>query len=328
MKHKDRFIAAMEFRQPDDMAAMFEIEFQIYKEYVGEDPVSGFEYAKLSPKEKEMALGRNAELFVQAADKAGHDAIRDLGSYWEISPGKPALLWLPEIDDRAAQIRAIKREAGDEFFIFCTVGGMAGCIPDGDNLYKLIQRVYEQPDEVRLDAELTLESILRTQQIFAEAGADGVINATDIAFNTGTFFSPEQLREFFFPYLTKWAGGCRDAGLVSVLHTDGNVSAVMDDIMASGVNALQCVDPLGGMDIVELKKQVYGRLALIGNLDCSLLQLGPREEIESACENILMGCKEGGGFAFGGCNAIFKGIPAENYQVMVDARKKYGRYAK
>jgi len=326
MRNKDRFIAAMEFRQPDDMAAMFELEFQIYKEYVGEDPVVGFEYAKLSQKEKEMALGRNAQLFAQAADKAGHDAIRDIGSYWEIAPGVPAVLWLPEIEDRAAQIRAIKQETGDEFFIFCTVGGMAGSIPDGDNLDKLIQKIYEQPEEVCLDARLTLESILQSQQIFAEAGADGVINATDIAFKTGTFFSPGQLREFFFPYLTKWAQRCRDDGLISVFHTDGNVSAVMDDIVLSGVNALQCVDPLGGMDIVKLKKQVYGRLALIGNLDCSLLQLGTREEIESACENILMGCKEGGGFAFGGCNAIFKGITAENYQVMVNARKKYGNY--
>ena len=117
MKPRDRFAAAMDFRRPEDKVAMFEIEFQIYKEYVGEDPVVGHDYAKLSPKEKEIALGRNAQLFVLAAHKAGHDAIRDIGSYWESAPGVPALLWLQDIKDRAAQMKAIKKEASGEFFL-------------------------------------------------------------------------------------------------------------------------------------------------------------------------------------------------------------------
>jgi uroporphyrinogen decarboxylase len=102
--------------------------------------------------------------------------------------------------------------------------------------------------------------------------------------------------------------------------------AIMDDILASGVDAIQCVDPLAGMDIVQLKKDTAGRLTLIGNLDCSILQLGTAEQIDGACKTIIEGCKFGGDFVFSGCNAIFKGIPAENYQVMVDARKKYGTY--
>lgn len=37
------------------------------------------------------------------------------------------------------------------------------------------------------------------------------------------------------------------------------------------------------------------------------------------------GCKDSGGFVLSGCNVVFKGIPAENYRTMVDARRKYGR---
>ncbi len=40
---------------------------------------------------------------------------------------------------------------------------------------------------------------------------------------------------------------------------------------------------------------------------------------------LIEGCREGGGFVLSACNVIFKGIPAENYQAMVDARRKYGR---
>jgi uroporphyrinogen decarboxylase len=101
----------------------------------------------------------------------------------------------------------------------------------------------------------------------------------------------------------------------------------LDDLIGSGIQGLQCIDPLAEMaDIGAVKEKTYGKVALIGNVDCSILQNGTHEEIEAACKYVLERGKGGGGFIFGGCNAIFKGIPGDNYQVMVDARKKYGSY--
>jgi uroporphyrinogen decarboxylase len=327
MTSKERFIAAMSFQQEDDMVSMYELEFQIYKEYVDEDPVVGNAYAKLTTKEKEYALSRNAEIFIEAARKAGHDGIKDLSSYWEVAPGVPAELWLPTIEDRIAQVQAIKREVQDEFFIMATVGGLVGTIPDSNHLYNFIDRLYDHPQEVLDEAEKILQQILEEQKRFLEVGVDGMMNASDIAFNTGTFLSPDQLREVFFPYLTRWAEACKRDGTWSVLHTDGNLWAVLDDLIASGIDAIQCIDPLAEMaDIGAVKEKTYGKVALIGNVDCSILHKGTPEEIEAICEYVIERGKGGGGFIFGGCNAIFKGISAENYQIMVDARKKYGSY--
>lgn len=114
-------------------------------------------------------------------------------------------------------------------------------------------------------------------------------------------------------------------GIISIWHSDGNLLPIMDRILASGVSAIQCVDPLAGMDIVEVKKQVNGRLALIGNIDCSILQFGPKAKIEEEVKRVVQGCKGNGGFVLSGCNAIFQGIPADHYQVMVDSRYKYGQ---
>jgi len=62
----------------------------------------------------------------------------------------------------------------------------------------------------------------------------------------------------------------------------------------------------------------------LGNINCSNLQSASKEEIEKEVKRVVEGCKGSGGFVLSGCNAIFKGIPAENYQVMVDSRYKYG----
>jgi uroporphyrinogen decarboxylase len=94
--------------------------------------------------------------------------------------------------------------------------------------------------------------------------------------------------------------------------------------LESGVTAIQCIDPIAGMDIVELKKQVDGKLALIGNINISNLEKGPIEEIDAEVKRVVEGCKGNGGFVLSACNAIFKGMPVENYMAMVEARYKYG----
>ena len=324
MTHKQRFISAMNHIKPVDKIAMFELCFQIYEEYVGEDPTVGHKYAKLSKAEKERALCRNAEIMVQAAHKAGHDAIRDIGGYWEVSPGVPTLLWLPEEEDRLAQIRAIKKESGNEFAIVGSVGSFVGTIPDGAYINEYVMRIYDEPQEVIKDAEEYLQNMLAKQRKLAEAGVDAVLSSSDIAFNSGTFLPPAILDNIFFPYVTRWAEECKKEGLLSILHSDGDLYPVMDRILASGVSALQCIDPIAGMEIDECMRRVDGRLALIGNVDCAVLHMGTPHEIDALCKNVVEGAGDGSGFAFGGCNAIFKGISAENYQVMVDARDKYG----
>ena len=326
MNHKQRFIQTLCHRQPEDMVAMMELEFQIHEEYMGESAILGENYKKLSIKEKERALYKNAELFIRTAEKAGHDVIRGINAYWEISPGIPAYWWLPSEEDCINQIRAIKEIAGNDFFIAGTVGGMIGTIPDGNSIYSFVDELYENPEGVHKNAEKKLNDLIDLSLKYIDAGADGLVNASDLAIGNNTFLSPIQLDEFFFPYFNRWVNIIKKAGSYSILHSDGNINGIMDQILASGVDAIQCVDPLAHMDIVSLKKQVEGKLTLIGNVDCSLLMTGNAEEIENTCKYVLDNCKYGGGYVFGGCNAIFKGIPPENYQVLVDSRKKYGSF--
>lgn len=92
MTPKQRFIDALNFKKPKDYIAFMELEFQIYEEYVGQNLIVGHELAKLCSADKEKALRNNAEIMIVAAEKAGHDAIKDIASYWEVSLGNPAYL--------------------------------------------------------------------------------------------------------------------------------------------------------------------------------------------------------------------------------------------
>ena len=323
MTPKQRFKDALNHKQPSNYVSFMEIEFHIYKEFIGREPIVGYEFEKLSSSEKEKAFDHNAEVFIETAEKAGHDAIKDIGGFWEISPGKSAYLWLPDEKSRIDQVSAIKRAAGDKYFIISTSSGTMG-IPDGEHLYEFVIDLYDNPEDVKERNEKSLLNGIALQNKLLDAGADGILNACDVAFNSGPFISPQLMDEFFFPYFNRWVDSLKSQGIPSIWHTDGNIMPIMDRTLESGVTAIQCVDPLGGMDIVKLKKQVGNRLALIGNLDCSLLQTGPAEIIEAETKKIIEGCNGSGGFVLCGCNAIFQGISVENYMVFVNSRYKYG----
>lgn len=324
MTPKQRFEAALNFKQPDDYVAFMEIEFHIYEEFIGKAPIIGYEYEKLSSAEKEKALYKNAEILIETAEKAGHDAIRSIAGYWEIAPGVSTALWLPGEEAQLKQIKALKDIAGDKYFIVGTVASNMG-MPADSYFYEFVTDLYENPDKIKEQNEKMLKQAIEWQYRQIEAGADSVVNALDVAFNTGPFMSPQLMDEFFFPYFNRWVESLKSQGIISIWHTDGNILPIIDRVLESGVTAIQCVDPLAGIDIVELKKKVDGKLTLIGNIDCSLLQFGPKEKIEEEIKRVVEGCKGNGGFVLSGCNAIFHGIPAENYMVMVKSRYKYGR---
>jgi len=321
MTHKQRFEKAMRHEPTDKVAAM-EIEFQISESYVGQRLIVGVEYAALSAAEKTQALALNAETMLAVAIKADHDVIRSIGGYWEVAPGVPAMLWLPEREDQLEQLRVLKKLTGDEYYILGTTGTCIG-IPDGEHIYEFVDRLYDSPEELHIALMRQLEDGIAWHHRQVEAGADTAINAVDVAINTGTFLSIAQMDEFFFPYFNRWTEALKASGQLSLWHTDGNLMGIMDRIISSGVDAIQCVDPLGGMDIVALHRELCGQLSLIGNIDCGLLQFGPADKIAAETRRVVEGCK-GGGFALSCCNAVFPEIPAEHYQAMVDAKARFG----
>lgn len=324
MQPKDRFISAMMFKQPDDYVAFMEIEFQKFGDFPGEFPKLGYEFDRLSPKEQEKAVHRNAEIMVEAAEQCGHDVIRSFGSYWERGPGDPALLWLPDEESQLKQLRVLKELAGDYYFIAGTVSGHMG-IPNGGSMLEFSYRLFDEPAAVKDECANKLQNALEWGFRQVDAGADTVVDAVDVAFNSGPFLSPKQMDEFFFPYFDRWVDELASQGLLSIWHTDGDIRPILERIIQSGLTAVQWIDPQAGMDIVSVKKQVQNRLVVIGNIETALLQFGPVDAIEAEMIRVLEGCKGDGGFVLGSCNAVYPEIPKEHYQLMVDLRYRYGK---
>jgi len=159
------------------------------------------------------------------------------------------------------------------------------------------------------------------------AGADAIVIADDYAGNSRPFFSPEIAREFVIPRLKLMVDAIHEEGGKVIKHSDGNLMPILDQIVTAGVDALNPIETLAGMDIGEIKRKYGNRIALIGNIDCGhLLSHGTMGEVDAAVKDCLAEAATGGGFILSSSNAIHSSVNPENYRAMIAAGRKYGRY--
>ena len=114
----------------------------------------------------------------------------------------------------------------------------------------------EEPDLVRSLVGLSVETNLAMAREVARCGADFVFTGDDYASADRPFMSPEVFREFFYPGLRQVVAGFHEAGLPVIKHTDGNIRPLLDMILDSGIDCLDPIDPIAGMDIGEMKTAV------------------------------------------------------------------------
>ncbi len=161
----------------------------------------------------------------------------------------------------------------------------------------------------------------------AASDVDFVFFGDDMAYTGGLMISPEFMRDLFFPYYRRFIEIVRDAGKPILFHSDGDLSALIPDWIAAGLNGLNPVEPLS-MDIVALKRECMGKLALTGNIDVDLLTRGTPEAVAALTLERLDQLKPGGGYMLGSSNSVCDYVNPANYQTMLMTNAEYGVYVK
>ncbi|MEI7883900.1 MAG: uroporphyrinogen decarboxylase family protein [Clostridia bacterium] len=145
-----------------------------------------------------------------------------------------------------------------------------------------------------------------------------IMSNDDWGFNTQTFFSPKLMRKYVFPWHKKIVAAAHKQGKPAVLHSCGNLSKVMEDIIEDmqydGKHSYE-----DNIMPVEEFYQIWGdRIAILGGLDLNFLVKATPEEIKARSKKLLA-LTQKGGYALGSGNSIPEYIPSENYLAMLEA---------
>ena len=317
MTPREKFIIALECKQPPGRVPHFELEFFLTMEAFGRVHMSQRRYhqwSQMSEKERDLHRRDVADLEVTIARTYERSAMMlNIPKGWEEADSMKAL-------------ELIREMSGMEYFL-CMHGGATYGLPSGDKMMEFVMKLSDQPQEMKDNAERQVDNALaRGERLKKHGVMDGMCLCTDYCFNDGPFLSPAMFDEFVTPYMVRLVKGYRDMGFYTILHTDGNIMPILDQLVLTGAHGLHSLDPQGGVDIAEVKRLVGDRLCLIGNVNCGLLQTGTDEQVVESARYALKHGMPGGGYVFATSNCVYTGMPLERYELMLDVWRKEGNY--
>lgn len=215
-------------------------------------------------------------------------------------------------DDERALESLVRWHAENDRFVFALIDGPFSAAVKTRGFEMLMRYVHSAPQFARDDFRNGATETRVIAQAVHDAGADGVILGEDMAYNKATFFSPKQLRELYFPELKQTVHDLHALGLAVFFHSDGNLSAILDDLAASELDGIQGLEPAAGMQISVVRARVGNGLTLWGNLGFEFLSaLRTGAEITTGLQGLEA---ENGGRArliVGSCGGLVPGLNPE-----------------
>lgn len=138
-----------------------------------------------------------------------------------------------------------------------------------------------------------------------------------------------QVRRWAMPAIDQITALCRQAGVPTMVHCSGPSRRLLQ--MLADETALDCYRPLegppeGDCDLAEVKRELGGKLALMGNLSVELLRSGSAEQVRQASRQAIDAAAAGGGFILAGGDKCHGDTPLANIAAMLDACREHGRY--
>lgn len=189
----------------------------------------------------------------------------------------------------------------------------------------LAYALYDQPDLV--DAIIAKLSDLCTTAARYAASLNNVgiiLQSDDMGSNTGTLIKPDMLRKRVLPHHKRMAEIAHAAGKIFVLHSCGNLTAIMDDLIDEvGLDAKHSFQD-AIMPVEEVSLRWGDRIGVVGGVDMDLLGRGTEEQVRKRVREILDACAaRGTGYGLGSGNSIPDYMPVESYLAMLDEGRRW-----
>jgi uroporphyrinogen decarboxylase len=176
-----------------------------------------------------------------------------------------------------------------------------------------------------------------------DAYIDWALKAAQLAYNTGSvdafhisddwggtselLISPEHFKEFFIQPFKKLVVGLKSLGVPVIMHNDGKIWDILEDLVNTGINGYHPVEKAATMDLAIVKQKYIGKICPIGNVNnkTTMVTGTPEDIIKETMECLKIGMP-GGGYILSTDHSLHDDIPLENVKALIDTVMKYGKY--
>ena len=138
--------------------------------------------------------------------------------------------------------------------------------------------------------------------------------AEDMGSQNDLMYSPDQIREFFIPWMRKMIDLVHSCGGYVFHHSDGAVRKIIPDMIDAGIDVLNPIQwRCKGMERKGLKKDFGDKVIFHGGVDNQqTIPFGSVEDVRREVIDNLNILGEGGGYILAPCHNIQPVTPPEN----------------
>jgi len=146
-----------------------------------------------------------------------------------------------------------------------------------------------------------------------------VIINDDWGFATQTMLSPDQMRQYVFPWHQRMVALAHRANRPAILHSCGNLDEVWEDIIEvmryDGKHSYE--DKI--LPVEEAYERYGRRIAILGGIDLDYVCRETPQGVEARSRAMLERAATRGAYALGTGNSVPDYVPPENYFAMIRA---------
>jgi len=191
---------------------------------------------------------------------------------------------------------------------------------------QLLYTFYDNPKLIHEALKTWLELAIHVISFYQkEIIIDELLFDEDICYNHGSLISPDQIREFLFPYYKPLIASVRKGrwkleekrlktsayNLIIHMASDGDIRPVIPVYQEIGANYMSPMEVASGIDVVEIRKS-YPDLLIKGGFDKRILA-SSKEAIKKEVDRIMPFMVKYGGYLPTCDHGVPPEVPFENY---------------
>jgi len=189
---------------------------------------------------------------------------------------------------------------------------------------KLLLDMADRDDRLWQLIKMVEEFSMGIVQRYVNLGVAMMRYPEDLGMQLGPMLSPEHFRTYIKPIYERLMAPANNAGCMVHMHSDGDIRDLVDDLVVSGVDALNLQDLVNGIDWIA--SNLKGRVCIDLDIDRQqITRFGSPEQIDNLIRQEVekLGGPEGGLMMIYG---LYPGVPLENIKAIMDAMERYAAF--
>lgn len=232
---------------------------------------------------------------------------------------------VPSADDilksgRLDGIKAIIDEAGDDYFVISAPGHFTvEYLTFARGKQQAMIDLIDDREFCHRAQEKALQLAIQRGLALARIGIDALM----LADTFGGVISPDLFREFCLPYVQRFVEAMKGHGPLIYLHVCGDSRRILEMMAETGVDCIEPLDPLGGVEVKDAKERVGNRVALMGGVHTVKLANADLQEVIDDCRRCIDEGAQGGGYILAAGDMLPTETSSEKVHAMISAAQQH-----